>query len=70
MNQPKRPEDPPPEGAGPDIDASTAPHGVPEKQLHQEPKGQPQQEPKGLPTSDRYQTETGPLMPDDTSGAD
>ena len=51
MNEPRRPEDPPPERAKRDDNpAGKTPHGV--------PRGAEDEHPKGRPTSDRAKTET------------
>ena len=51
MNEPRRPADPPEEGAKPDTNPTGhAPHGVPH--------GAEDEHPMGTPSSDRAKTET------------
>ncbi len=52
MTQPQQPKDPPSQGASPDTDTGTTPHGIPDEMDHGEA--------KGTPDSDRAKTETAP----------
>lgn len=53
MNEPRKPADPPAQGAPSDADpAGKSPNGIPDEM--------DEHEPKGTPNSDRHGTETAP----------